>query len=334
MPDRPAVLVTRRLPEPVMAALRARCDADVWEGDGAMPRAELLARVAGKAGLLALLTERVDAEVLDAAGGGLTVVANHAVGVDNVDVAACSRRGVLVTNTPDVLTETTADLAFALLLACARRVAEADRFVRSGTPWIWGPEFMLGHDLWGRVLGIVGLGRIGQAVARRAAGFGMTVVYHNPKPAPPERERALGVRYRPFDDLLAEADFVSVHAPLSQATWHLFGAEQFRRMKSGAVLVNTARGPLVDEAALAAALRRGELFAAGLDVFEREPEVEVALLDLDNVTLLPHLGSATVQTRTAMGMLAVANLVAALEGRRPPNLVNGEVWQGQDPTRT
>ena len=327
--ERPPVLVTRTLPRQAMDALRARCDLDVWPEELAIPRAELLRRAAGKAGLLTLLTERVDDEVLDAAGGHLEVVANYAVGVDNVDLASCTRRGVLVTNTPDVLTETTADLAWALLLACARRVAQGDRFLRAGTPWIWGPEFMLGHDLRGKVLGIVGFGRIGQAVARRAAVFGMRVIYHSPRPAPPELERALGAVRRPFDDLLAEADAISIHAPLAQDTRHLFGAAQFRRMKPSAILVNTARGPLVDEAALAEALARGALFAAGLDVFEREPQVEAALLGLGNVTLLPHLGSATVETRTAMALLAVENLVAALEGRRPPSLVNPAAWDAR-----
>jgi glyoxylate reductase len=330
VPDHaPAVLVTRKLPERAMGVLRERCDVEVWSERRAIPRGELLARVAGKAGLLALLTERVDAEVLDAAGPQLSVVANLAVGYDNVDVAACTSRAVLVTNTPDVLTETTADLAWALLLACARRVAEGDRLLRARTPWTWGPEFMLGHDLRGKLLGIVGFGRIGQAVAGRAAGFGMTVAYSSPRPAPPELELALRATRRPFDDLLAEADVISIHAPLSERTRHLFGAEQFRRMKPTAILVNTARGPLVDEVALAEALSRGELFAAGLDVFEREPDVEAALLAADNVTLLPHLGSATVETRTAMALLAVENLAAALQGRRPPSLVNPAAWDAR-----
>jgi glyoxylate reductase len=322
MPVRPPVLLTRRLPAPVLRRLAEACELDLWTGDGVMPRAELLARVAGRAGLVALLTDRVDAELLDAAGPTLRVVANYAVGYDNVDLDACTARGVLVSNTPDVNTEATADLAWALLLAAARRVAEGDRFLRGGRPWVWSPELLLGVELHGKALGVVGLGRIGRAVARRAAGFAMRVLYTSGHRLAAAEEAALGVAWRELDDLLAEADFVSLHAALTPATRHLIGAEQLRRMKPTAVLVNTARGPLVDEAALARALAAGELAAAGLDVFEREPQVHPDLLGLDNVTLLPHLGSATVETRTAMGMVAADNLLAALAGRRPPNLLN------------
>ncbi|MGW5052457.1 2-hydroxyacid dehydrogenase [Actinokineospora sp. NPDC004072] len=323
MPD---VLVTRRMVDAAMAALDGLGSVAVYEGPPtAIPREELLARVAGVRGLLTVLTERVDAELLDAAGPDLRIVANHAVGVDNIDIPECTRRGVLVTNTPDVLTEATADLAMALVLACARRVAEGDRFLRAGTPWIWDPRMMLGADLHGRVLGIVGCGRIGQATARRALGFGMRVVYNNPRPLPPEVAEPLGAVWRSFDDLLAEADVISVHCPLTPDTRHLFGTDAFARMKPSAILVNTARGPVVDESALAKALRAGEIFAAGLDVFEREPQVQAELLDLDSVTLLPHLGSATVGTREAMGLLAVQNLAAGLAGTRPRNLLNPEV---------
>jgi glyoxylate reductase len=300
---------------------------DVYEGEWAIPREELLRRVAGRDGLLALLTERIDAELLDAAGPRLRIVANYAVGFDNVDVGECTRRGILVSNTPDVLTETTADLAWALILAAARRVAEGDRFLRSRRRWIWGPLMMLGQDVHGKVLGIVGFGRIGRAVARRAAGFGMRVRYHSRNPAPEEVERELGAERRTLEELLAEADVVSLHCALTPETHHLIGAEQLRRMKPTAILVNTARGPVVDEAALADALARGEILAAGLDVFEREPEVHPRLLELDNVVLVPHLGSATVETRVAMGMVAADNLLAAFEGRRPPTLVNPEAWE-------
>ncbi|HYY80295.1 MAG TPA: D-glycerate dehydrogenase [Actinomycetes bacterium] len=324
MPARPRVLVTRRLPAPVLERLAAACELEVWSGEGVMSREELLARVAGRAGLLTLLTDRVDAELLDAAGPGLRVVANYAVGFDNLDLDACTARGVLATNTPDVLTEATADLAWALLLAAARRVAEGDRFLRTGWPWVWGPELLLGTEVHGKTLGVVGFGRIGRAVARRAPGFGMPVLYTGAHRLPAAEEAALGVGWRDLDGLLAEADFVSLHAALTPATRHLIGAEQLRRMKPTAVLVNTARGPLVDEAALAAALRDGQLAAAGLDVFEREPEVHPDLLGLDNVTLVPHLGSATVETRVAMGMVAAGNLLAALAGERPPNLLNPE----------
>jgi glyoxylate reductase len=323
------VLVTRRLPSTPMAFIGERCDADVWEGPPeAIPRDELLRRIAGKAGAITLLTERVDAEFLDAAGPDIRIVANYAVGFDNIDVEECTRRGVLATNTPEVLTETTADLAWALLMSAARGVAEGDRFLRSGTPWVWGPQMMLGQDVHDATLGIVGFGRIGQAVARRGRGFGMRVIYFDPYRPPEEVERELGAEYREFDELLAEADFISIHVALTPETHHLFGAEQFRRMKPTAVLVNTARGPVIDEAALVEALRAGELFAAGLDVFEREPEVHPGLLQAENSVVLPHLGSATVATRDAMGMLAAENLIAGLEGRRPPTLLNPEAWTG------
>ncbi len=325
---RPAVLVTRPLLPSVMFALRERCDVDVYEGEFAIPRKELLERIRGRAGAITLLTERVDAELLDTAGPGLRVIANHAVGYDNVDVAECTRRGVLVTNTPDVLTETTADIAWALLLAAARRIAEGDRFLRSRTPWIWGPTMMLGVDVHGETLGIVGFGRIGRAVARRAKGFGMRVLYDSRTRAPADVEGELGARRVPFDELLAESDFVSVNCALTPETRHLFGDEQFRKMKPTAVLVNTARGPVVDEAALARALKAGEIRGAGLDVFENEPQVHPELLECENAVIVPHLGSATVDTREAMGMLAAENLFAALEGRRPPTPVNPEVLEG------
>jgi glyoxylate reductase len=318
------VLVTRGVPGPVREHLAGRCRLEVWEGEGIMPRAELLERVEGKAGLVAMLTDRVDGELLDRAGPGLRAVANYAVGFDNLDLEACTARGVLATNTPDVVTEATADLAWALLLAAARRVAEGDRFLRARRPWVWGPEFFLGFEVHGKTLGVIGLGRIGRAVARRATGFGMAVRYTARHRLPAAEEAALGVAWRELDELLAEADFVSIHTGLSAATRHLIGADQLARMKPTAVLVNTARGPIVDEAALAAALAAGELGAAGLDVFEREPEVHPGLLGLDNVTIVPHLGTSTLETRVAMGMTAAVNLLAALEGRRPPNLLNPE----------
>jgi glyoxylate reductase len=312
-----------------MEAVGERFDADLWDGEMAMPRDELLDRIQGKVGAITLLTERVDAEVLEAAGPGLVIVANYAVGFDNIDVEECTRRGVLATNTPEVLTETTADTAWALLMAAARRIPEGNRFLRSRTPWIWGPEMMLGQDVHGKVLGIVGFGRIGQAVARRGGGFGMRVIYFDVARPPAEVERELGAQYRELDQLLAGADFISVHVALTPETRHLFGAQEFKQMKPTAVIVNSSRGPVIDEAALAEALAGGELFAAGLDVFEKEPEVHERLLDLDNAVVIPHLGSATVETRDAMGMLAVENVAAALEGRRPPTLLNPEAWEAR-----
>jgi glyoxylate reductase len=312
-----------------MEAVGERFNADVWDGEMAMPRDKLLDRIQGKVGAITLLTELVDAEVLEAAGPGLVIVANYAVGFDNIDVDECTRRGVLATNTPEVLTETTADTAWALLMAAARRIPEGNRFLRSRTPWIWGPEMMLGQDVHGKVLGIVGFGRIGQAVARRGGGFGMRVIYFDVARPPAEVEREVGAEYRELDQLLAEADFISVHVALTPETRHLFGAEEFKRMKPTAVIVNSSRGPVIDEAALAEALAGGDLFAAGLDVFEKEPEVHERLLDLDNAVVIPHLGSATVETRDAMGMLAVENVTAALEGRRPPTLLNPEAWEAR-----
>ncbi len=321
------VLVTRRLPRVAMDAISSRCDADVWDEQTAIPRAELLRRVAGKAGAVTLLTEKVDAEFLDAAGEDLVVVANYAVGFDNIDVEECTRRGVMATNTPEVLTDTTADTAWALMMAAGRRVTEGDRFLRSRQKWIWGPEMMLGQDVHHKVLGIVGFGRIGQAVARRAQGFGMRMIYYDTFRPPAEVEREVGAEYRDLDDLLGEADFISIHVALTPETRHLFGPDQFRRMKPTAVIVNTSRGPVIDEAALAGALKSGEIFAAGLDVFENEPDVHPELLEVENAVVIPHLGSATVDTRDAMGMLAAENLVTALEGGRPPTLLNPEAWE-------
>jgi glyoxylate reductase len=329
MADRPQVLITRRLPPKPMEVVAERFDADVWEGDTAMPRDELLRRMGGKAGAITLLTEKVDGELLDAAGTDFRIVANYAVGFDNIDVEECTSRGVLATNTPEVLTETTADTAWALMMSAARRVPEGDRFLRSRTPWIWGPEMMLGQDVHGKVLGIVGFGRIGQAVARRGKGFGMSVMYYDVFRPSSDVEQVLNAKYRDLDELLAESDLVSIHVALTPETHHLFGKEQFRKMKPTAVLVNTSRGPVIDEATLVEALGAGELFAAGLDVFENEPEVHPGLLELDRAVIIPHLGSATVETRDAMGMLAVDNLTAALEGRRPPTLLNPEVWEAR-----
>ena len=320
------VLVTRRLPQPAMDAIAERCEITLWEGETAMPRDLLLRDVAGRVGAVTLLTDKVDDEFLDAAGDQLVIVANYAVGFDNIDVEACTRRSVPATNTPDVLTETTADTTWALLMTAARRITEGDRFLRSRTPWIWGPMMMLGQDVHHKTLGIVGFGRIGHALARRAQGFGMKILYHDVYRPSPELERELGAEYRDLDDLLKESDFVSLHVNLTPETRHLINADRLREMKPTAVLVNTSRGPVIDEQALAEALRDNEIFAAGLDVFENEPEVNPLLLEQDRAVVIPHLGSATVDTRIAMGLLAAENLVAALEGRKPPTLINPDAW--------
>jgi glyoxylate reductase len=328
MTDRPNVLVTRPIMEAPLARLQERCDVTVHENEFGIPRDELLEVVAGRDAIVTMLTERVDAGFLEAAGPQLRIVANHAVGFDNVDVAACTAAGVLATNTPDVLTETTADTAFALIMAAARRLGEGERFLRAETPWIWGPLMMLGQDVHHKTIGIVGFGRIGQAVARRARGFGMRVIYSDAVQLPPDVEAETEAERVELDDLLAQADVVSIHTNLTPETRHLFDADAFRKMKPTAVVVNTSRGPVIDEAALADALASGEIFAAGLDVFEREPEVEPRLLALEQVVVIPHLGSATVDTRNAMGDLVVDNVFAALDGARPPTLLNPDAFGG------
>jgi glyoxylate reductase len=328
---RPPVLVTRRLPQEALDQIEAQCEMTLYQGEGAMPRDQLLAEVAGKAGAITLLTDRVDDEFLDAAGPALRIVANYAVGFDNIDVGACTRHGVLASNTPEVLTETTADIAFILMMAAARRIADGDRFLRSRTPWIWGPLMMLGQDVHHKTLGVVGFGRIGQAVARRARGFAMRVRYYDVYRAAAEVEQELQAEYRELADLLRESDFVSIHTNLTPQTHHLINAERLAMMKPTAVLVNTSRGPVIDEEALARALKEGHIFAAGLDVFEHEPDVYPGLLDCENAVLIPHLGSATVETRLAMANLAVDNLFAGLEDGHPPTLLNPEAWEQRIP---
>lgn len=327
---RPRTFITRRLPEAGLEPLR-RADIEVAmrPADDPIERVALLAGVRGAAAVITLLTDRVDEAFLDAAGDRLRIVANYAVGYDNIDVAACSRRGVAVANTPDVLTEATADHAFALLLAVARRIREGHALVASGRWSGWQPMQLLGREVGGATLGIVGLGRIGRAVARRALGFGMTVLYHN-RHRDPDAEADLGVRPAPLDALLAASDVVSLHTPLTEATRHLLDAAALDRMKPTAILVNTARGPVVDEEALVDALRRGRLWGAGLDVYEREPEVTAALTELDNVVLAPHTGSATSSARTAMARLASEAVVAALDGRAAPNVLDPAALRQSD----
>jgi glyoxylate reductase len=323
----PAVYVTRPLPAPGTALLEeAGFDVRQQDQDRPATRDELLDQVAGVDALVSMLTDRVDPELLDAAPK-LRVVANLAVGFDNVDVPAATERGVVVTNTPGVLTDATADLAFTLLLAAARRAGEGERLVRRGDWRVWGPNQLLGRPVARQTLGIVGMGQIGSAVARRARGFDMPVVYFN-RHRDPEAEQATGARLVALDELLATSDFVSLHAPLNDESRHLIDGAALARMKPTAVLVNTARGALVDEAALVEALRAGTIAAAGLDVFEDEPAVHPDLLALDNVVLTPHIGSATVPTRQAMAALAVENMICMLDpaaGRAPPTLLNPEL---------
>src|ERR687885_2192314 len=313
------VLVTREIPE---AGLRLLEDFDVTVLSEQPPgRDKLLEAAHGADGVLCTLTEKIDAEFMDAAGNGLKVVANMAVGYDNVDLSAAKERGVVVTNTPEVLNETTADAAFMLLLAAARRLGEGERIVRSGRWEAWGPKMLLGPDVWGKRLGMIGLGRIGEAVARRAKGFGMEICYWS-RSRKEEAEEELGARYLELDELLETCDFFSIHTPLTEETTHLIGAEELGKMKPEAVLVNTSRGPVVNEAALAEALENGRIFAAGLDVYEEEPKVHPKLLELENVVLAPHIGSASIETRDRMATLAAENLAAVLRGEQPKNPVD------------
>ncbi|MSZ65567.1 MAG: D-glycerate dehydrogenase, partial [Actinobacteria bacterium] len=278
-------------------------------------------RVAGADSIVSLLTEKIDAELLDAAGNQLRSVSNVAVGYNNIDVPACRERNVLVTNTPGVLTDATADIAMALILMSTRRLAEGERVIRTQQPWQWGMFYMLGSSIQGRQLGIVGMGQIGAAVARRARAFGMTIAYTKRSPLDAETAKELNATHMELDELLATSDVVSLHCPYSPETHHLMNASTIGKMKKSAYLINTARGPVVDEEALATALQQGKIAGAGLDVFEKEPTVHQALIGLDNAVLIPHLGSATVETRTAMANLAVTNALAVLSGETAPNLV-------------
>jgi glyoxylate reductase len=313
------VVVTGWVPEPALQAIRgAGHEVQAWDGATAVPREDLLRLVRGAHGLVTLVTERVDTELLDAAGDQLAVVANVAVGYDNLDLEACRRRGVVATNTPGVLTDAVADLAMALILMTTRRLGEAERLIRAGQDWQWGMRFMLGRGLRGRTLGVVGLGGIGRATARRARAFGMSVAYTGRRDAPADVVHELDARRLPLDQLLEESDVLTLHLPHTAQTHHLIGAEQLRRLGPTAYLVNTGRGPVVDESALVEALEEGRIAGAGLDVFEHEPAVHPALLGRDDVVLLPHVGSATLETRTAMAALAADNVVAVLAGREPP----------------
>ena len=288
-----------------------------WKHDEPIEINELYERIAGADAVLTLLTTKIDRSFLEAAGPQLKVVSNVAVGYNNIDVAECRAHGVIATNTPGVLTDATADIAMALILMSTRRLGEGERIVRSGKPWQWGMFMLLGSAIQGRRLGIVGMGAIGQALARRARAFGMSVAYSNRRAVSPEIEAELDAERLDLDELLGTSDVVSINCPYSADTHHLIGPEQFEQMRSSAYLVNTARGPIVDEAALVRALRSGEIAGAGLDVYEHEPQLAPGLADLDNVVLIPHLGSATIETRAAMATLAAHNTVAVLSGRPP-----------------
>jgi glyoxylate reductase len=313
------VVITGRIPADGVTMLRdGGHDVWAWEEPTPIPRETLLGAVVGADAIVSLLTEKIDPELLDAAGPQLKVVANVAVGYNNIDVPACRERGVIATNTPGVLTDATADIAMALILMSTRRLAEGERVIRSGEPWQWGMSFMLGSAIGGRRLGIIGMGAIGAATARRAKAFGMTIAYSNRNPVDPALAAELGCERLELDELLATSDVVSLHCPYSPATHHLIGAAQLAMMKPTAHLINTARGPVIDELALVNALQQRQIGGAGLDVFEHEPRLAPGLAELDNAVLIPHLGSATIETRTAMATLAASNALAVLAGHSAP----------------
>ena len=318
---KPKVFVTRIISEKGLSLVRDFCDADIWQGEMPPSRADLLARVRDADGLLSLLTDKVDAELMDAASR-LKVISNMAVGIDNVDVAAATARRIPVGNTPGVLTDATADQTFALMLSAARRVVEGEKYVRAGKWKTWHPQLLLGADFAGATLGIIGFGRIGQAVAKRAQGFDLRVIYHDPTAQP-----AFGASPVDLDTLLRESDFISLHVPLTEQTRHMINTETLRKMKPNAILVNTARGPIVDPQALYTALKSKQIFAAALDVTEPEPlPADSPLLELDNCLIVPHLGSASKQTRDMMSFLAAQNLIAGLKGERLPNCINPQIY--------
>ncbi|MYG02523.1 MAG: D-glycerate dehydrogenase [Acidobacteriia bacterium] len=319
-----SVLVSKHIYREAIDHLAGRVAVDYNDSDESLSGEQLRARLGGKHGVICQLTDHIDASLLDAAPS-VRVVSNIAVGFDNKDVAAATERGVIVTNTPGVLTDTTADLAFALILGAGRRIGESERYLRAGRYRQWRIDLLTGWDVWGATLGIFGMGRIGQAVARRGRGFNMRVLYHDPFRLSEDAERALGIEFAPKGAVLKQADFVSLHCALTPETRHLIGAAELRAMKPTSVLVNTSRGPVVDEAALADALQAGTIAAAGLDVFEREPEVHPKLLQCENALMVPHIASASAATRTRMCVMAAENMLAGLAGERPPDIVNPEV---------
>jgi len=319
------IFVARRIPDKGLDLLYETFGKDnvvVYPEDRVIPRADLLAGVKGVDALLPILTDRIDGEVMDAAGPQLQIIANFAVGYNNVDVEAATERKIPVTNTPGVLTETTADLTWALILAVARRIGESERILRAGKWTGWGPMQLMGSDVFEKTLGIFGFGRIGKAVARRAKAFDMRVLYTSRDTAAPEINHEYHATEVDKKTLLADSDFISIHCPLVPETTHAFGAAEFKAMKKGAYLINTSRGPVVDEAALMNALKTGEIAGAGLDVYEEEPKIHPGLLECENAVLAPHLGSATLETRGKMAHIAASNIVARLKGEAPPNCVN------------
>ncbi len=324
--SKPRVFVTRIIPEEGLEMVRSATDVEVWQGELPPPYEVLLQKITSVDGLLCLLTDRIDRDLIGAAGESLKVISQMAVGYDNIDVAAVTERGIPIGNTPGVLTDATADFAWALLMAAARRVVEADKFTRDGYWRTWGPTLLMGPDVAGATLGIVGLGRIGQAVVQRARGFQMRIIYHDIQ-RHHDIEETMGVEFASFDNLLQESDFVSIHTVLSNDTHHLFGEKQFDLMKPSGILINTARGPIVDPIALYSALHKGKIAYAALDVTESEPILpDDPLLELKNIIITPHIASASKYARTKMATMAAENLIAGLKGEDLPNCVNPEVY--------
>ena len=331
MTNLPDILVTGNIPTPILDMLRQECRVTCHDIDRPMPRSDLLKNAAGKDGILSMITDRIDDEVFQKAPR-LRIVANMGVGYNNIDVAQATSQSILVTNTPGVLTDATADLAFALILAVSRRIVEGDRMVREGRFQFWAPFLFLGSDISSKTIGIIGMGRIGQAVAKRARGFNMRVLYHSRGRLTRDEEDGLKAQYVDMNTLLGTSDFVSLHVPLTEETKHLIDAQALRSMKPTAYVINTARGAIVDEKALLEALTEKRIAGAGLDVYEQEPALTPGLTDLDQVVLLPHVGSATLETRTKMAFMAAENLLAGLRSEKPPNLVNPEVLQRRSPS--
>ncbi len=323
---KPKVFVTRKLPEKALKIIRAECEMEINPYDRIISREELIEGVKDKDGLLCLLTDRIDEEIIDC-GKNLRIIANYAVGYDNIDINAATKRKIPVTNTPGVLTDTTADMAWALIFTIARRVAEADKFTKAGKYKSWGPMMFLGGDVYGKTLGIIGLGRIGKAVAKRTKGFDMRVLYFDVFRADEKVEKEMNVQFTDLETLLKKSDFVSIHVPLLPSTHHLIGKKELSMMKKTAYLINNSRGPVIDEKELVKALEDKKIAGAALDVFENEPELAPGLADLENVVLTPHISSASIETRTKMAVMAAENLLAGLKGVRPPNIVNPEVLE-------
>ena len=323
--SKPKVFVTQNIPQAGLDLLMKECEVFVNTEDRVLSKAEIMEQLKGMDGMLCLLTDEIDGEIMDAEPN-LKVISNYAVGFNNINVDEATKRGIPVTNTPGVLTETTADFAWTLLMGIARRLVEADKFTRAGKFKGWRPRMLLGSDIYGKTIGIVGMGRIGQAMARRAKGFNMNILYYDEYRPDAKLEKELGITYVPFDELLQKSDYVSIHVPLMESTHHLIGERELKLMKKTAYLINSARGPIVDEKALVKALQEKEIAGAGLDVFEDEPELAPGLAELDNVVIAPHIASATIETRSKMATMAAEGCLSVLKGEKPVNLVNEEVW--------